>query len=33
MSNYTDSIIVCDNYNGFDFKPLKNELVNMTIKK
>ena len=33
MSNYTDSIIVCDNYNGFDFKPLKNELVNITIKK
>ena len=33
MSNYTDSIIVCDNYNGFDLKPFKNELANMTIKR
>lgn len=33
MSNYTDSIIVCDNYNGFDLKPFKNELINMTIRK
>lgn len=33
MSKYTDSIIVCDNYNGFDFKPFKNEIANMTIKR